>query len=172
MVRPVGDLITLVNRRTGELKDVPGDDGEQAKALRHALYLSGWERVERRRCRLDFDMLACDCVQTVRGQRVVGQRHGPDGVYFLRRYLDDLDAADGVEGKTLVQINAEVANAYLAEARRSGACVGKPDCVHVQKSRPIHMDTRDYLRNLGYVQIYQNAPRRGWVSLMERHDRY
>ena len=157
-------LVTLVNTYSGELQDVPGDDSERSRALRESLYRNGWARPERRRCRLDVHLLACDCVQTVQGRRVVGKRHGPDSTYFLRRCLDEIHAADAIAGKTLTQVNAEVARAYIGEAIRSGACSGKPNCVH--DKAPVHMDTGDYLRRLDYVEVYQNVPERGWLSLL------
>ena len=158
--------VAMLNHRTGELRDVDGGDSEQARALRHKLYQQGWQRLSRRRCRLDVDMLACNCVQTVRGERIVGKRHGVGKTYFLRRYLDEQDASDALTGKTLVEVNAEISEAYMRQARLSGACAGKANCVH--SKTPVHMDTMDHLKRLGYVEVYRETPGHGWRSLLSK----
>ena len=159
-------LVSMINRRTGELLEVDGDDSASARSTRHRLYLRGWERRSRRRCLLTVDMLGCNCVQTVKGQRIIGKRHGPNETHFLHRRLDALSDADDVQGHTLPEINMKVAQEYMREAVRAGACVGKADCIHVKKSKPIHMDTMDYLCQLGYVEVYQDVPGRGWIGAL------
>ena len=162
----MSSLVRLLHRYTGEFRDVDGGDSEQARALRHRLYAQGWQRLERLRCRLDQDMLACHCVQTVRGKRVsVGKRHGPGETYFLWRYLDSLHTADALTGRTLVEVNAEIAGAYIADARQSGACSGKPNCVH--SKLPILMDTMDYLERLGYAEVHRETPGHGWRNILQ-----
>ena len=121
----------LVNTHTGELVEVAGDNSPDSRALRHKLYTQGWIRPERRKCLLTMHFMGCACVQRRDGQIIaVGKRHGPAQTYFLHRYLDELHVTGVIVGKTLVQVNAEVAHAYRAEARRTGACVKASGCVH------------------------------------------
>ena len=46
----MSDTVQLFHPNSGELREVEGGDGEDAKRNRQYLYMQGWKRIDRLRC--------------------------------------------------------------------------------------------------------------------------
>ena len=130
--------------------------------------------------------------------RYTGNRKGiPE--YFYKTYLDEQDACDKLEGKTIRRVNAEMHEEWKRRAEciwyereevclrqqddtfggdagegRCGSCVNCQKCVH-SKPPSVSRMTIPYLRQLGYAERYQETDgkdgRRTWDNLLEKSTR-
>ena len=156
--------VTLFNPSTGELRDVDGGDDEAAKRKRQFLYMQRWERFDARKCFVRTDMYAC--------KHKLRPYEPEHPAYFHRSYLEQLDASNGIEGKTLQQLTILVQRAYEQLAVEDGSCYRAEreatECVHNTTQQAIHLDTKAYLTCLGYAENYQPIEGIGWQGLWER----